>query len=248
MEFLNKVFEQRDKPISDSSKKLYTRNLMKLNNDQAITNFNFLKEPKEILNMIKDYKPTTQRSYIIAICTVLKNSKHQNLYDMYFEILSNFNNQLKVRTDKTDKQMENWMTNDNINDISKDLKSKVVKRVRNKEDYNNLLNYVVLSLYTLHPPRRNVDYSLMKISNNMNDDKYNYLDMKKGQFVFNNYKTQGKYNQVVVQIEENLMNVIMLYLNNHPEKSKLKNKNYDVHFLKTFYNEPIEKVKKSHEY
>jgi len=35
MEFLNKVFEQRDKPISDSSKKLYTRNLMKLNNDQA---------------------------------------------------------------------------------------------------------------------------------------------------------------------------------------------------------------------
>jgi len=241
MEFLNKVFEQRDKMISDSSKKLYTRNLMKLNNDMPITNFNFLKEPKQILNMIKDYKPTTQRSYIIAICTVLKNSKHQNLYDMYFEILSNFNNQLKVRTDKTDKQMENWMTNDNINDISKDLKSKVVKKVRNKEDYNNLLNYVVLSLYTLHPPRRNVDYSLMKISNNMNDDKYNYLDMKKGEFVFNNYKTQGKYNQVVVPIEEDLMKVIELYLNNHPEKSKLKNKNYDVHFLKSFYNEPIEK-------
>jgi gluconate kinase len=86
MEFLNKVFEQRDKPISDSSKKLYTRNLMKLNNDMPITNFNFLKEPKQILNMIKDYKPTTQRSYIIALCTVLKNSKHQNLYDMYFEI------------------------------------------------------------------------------------------------------------------------------------------------------------------
>jgi len=46
---------------------------------------------------------------------------------MYFEILSKFNNDLKVRTDKTDKQMENWMTNENINEISKDLKSKVVK-------------------------------------------------------------------------------------------------------------------------
>ena len=75
----------------------------------------------------------------------------------------------------------------------------------------------------------------------MNDDKYNYLDLKKGQFVFNNYKTQGKYNQVVVPIEEDLLKVIELYLNNHPEKSKLKNKNYDVHFLKPFYNEPIEK-------
>ena len=98
---------------------------------------------------------------------------------MYFEILSNFNNQLNVRTNKTDKQMNNWLSNDNINEISKDLKSKKIKRVRNKEDYNNLLDYVVLSLYTLHPPRKNVDYSLMKISNNMNDDKYSYLDMKK---------------------------------------------------------------------
>ena len=37
------------------------------------------------------------------------------------------------------------------------------------------------------------------------------------------------------------MKVIKLYLSNHPEKAKLKNKKYDVHFLKTFYNEPIEK-------
>jgi len=239
MEFLNNVFEQRDKPISDSSKKLYTRNLMKLNNDQPITNFNFLKDPKSILNMIKEYKPTTQRSYIIAICTVLKNSKHQELYNKYFEILSNFNNQLKVRTDKSEKQEKNWLSNDNIDKISNELKSKVVKKVRNKEDYNILLNYMVLSLYTLHPPRRNIDYSLMKISNNMSDDMYNYLDMDKEQFIFNNYKTQGKYNSVIVPIENELMKVISLYLNNHPEKSKLKNKNYNVHFLKSFYNEDI---------
>jgi len=55
------------------------------------------------------------------------------------------------------------------------------------------------------------------------------------------HKVKGKYNTVVVPIEEDLMMVIELYFNNHPEKSKLKNKNYDVHFLKNFYNEPIEK-------
>jgi len=43
----------------------------------------------------------------------------------------------------------------------------------------NLLNYMVLSLYNMHAPRRNIDYSLMKISNNMSDDKFNYLDMDK---------------------------------------------------------------------
>ena len=35
------------------------------------------------------------------------------------------------------------------------------------------------------------------------------------------------------------MHVISLYLSNHPEKSKLKNKTYNIHFLKTFYNEDI---------
>ena len=103
----------------------------------------------------------------------------------------------------------------------------------------NLLNYLVLSLYTLHAPRRNNDYSLMKISNNMSDDKFNYLDMDKKQFIFNNYKTQGKYNSVILPIEDELMQVISLYISNHPEKSKLKNKTYNIQFLKTFYNEDI---------
>ena len=40
---------------------------------------------------------------------------------------------------------------------------------------------MVLSLYTLHAPRRNIDYSLMKISNNMSDDTFNYLDIDKKQ-------------------------------------------------------------------
>ena len=50
-----------------------------------------------------------------------------------------------LKIDKTDKQEKNWLSNDNINEISKNLKLRVVKRVRNKEDYNNVLNYVVLS-------------------------------------------------------------------------------------------------------
>ena len=103
----------------------------------------------------------------------------------------------------------------------------------------NLLNYMVLSLYTLHAPRRNIDYSLMKLSNDMKDDKFNYLDIDKQHFIFNNYKTNGKYNSVVVNNEDELMQVISLYLSNHPEKSKLKNMTYNIHFLKTFYNEDI---------
>ena len=44
---------------------------------------------------------------------------------------------------------------------------------------------------------------------------------------------------MILPIEDELMKVISLYLSNHPEKSKLKNKTYNIHFLKTFYNEDI---------
>ena len=154
--------------------------------------------------MIKDYKPTTQRSYIIAICTVLKNSKQQNFYDMYFEILSNFNNQLKVRTDKSDSQKENWLSNDSIDKISDDLKSKVIKKVRNKQDYMNLLNYMILSLYTMHAPRRNIDYSLMKLSNDMSDDKFNYLDIDKQQFFLITTRQTGHIIRLLLKLKMNL--------------------------------------------
>ena len=73
----------------------------------------------------------------------------------------------------------------------------------------------------------------------MSDDKFNYLDMDKKEFIFNNYKTQGIYNSVILPIENELMKVISLYLSNHPENPKLKNKTYNIHFLKTFYNEDI---------
>ena len=45
----------------------------------------------------------------------------------------------------------------------------------------------------------------------------------KKEFIFNNYKTNGTYNSVVIKIEDELMKVILLYLANHPEKSKLEN-------------------------
>jgi hypothetical protein len=47
------------------------------------------------------------------------------------------------------------------------------------------------------------------------------------------------YISVVIKLEDELMKVILLYLSNHPEKSKVKNKTYNIHFLKTFYNADI---------
>ena len=47
---------------------------MKLNDNKPIKNFNFLRNKEEgIIDKIKILKPTTQRSYIISICSILRD-------------------------------------------------------------------------------------------------------------------------------------------------------------------------------
>ena len=236
--FLQSIFEKRDKPIGESSQKLYARNLFKLNDSKEVTDLNFLKDMKHVLGIIQDYKPTTQRSFIISACVVLKNS-NEKLYQQYYELLTTMNNGLKVRTEKTETQEDNWMSQSEIEDKLKSLE--VNKKITNKKEYAQMLHHLVLSLYVLQAPRRNIDYCLMKLSNDMTDTNFNYLDLKNRQFIFNNYKTDHKYNTIQIPIEPDLMGVIQSYLKHHPQKSKLKNKKHDVHFLVWIDGEPINK-------
>ena len=236
--FLQSIFEKRDKPIGESSQKLYTRNLFKLNDSKDVTDLTFLKDMKHVLGIIQDYKPTTQRSFIISACVVLKNS-NEKLYQQYYELLTTMNNNLKVRTEKTETQEDNWMSQAEIEEKLKSLE--VNKKITNKKEYTQMLQHLILSLYVLQAPRRNIDYCLMKLSNDMTDTNFNYLDLKNKRFIFNNYKTDHKYNTIEIPIEPDLMGVIQAYLKHHPQKSKLKNKKHDIHFLVWIDGEPINK-------
>ena len=240
MDFLDNLFNQRQ--ISDTSKALYIRNLTKLNNGEPVKDLKFLNKPEAILGLINHLKPTTQRSYIIAICSILKvDNKDESLYNKYFQLLQDMNSSLKVNTTKSESQKEAWVQPEKIEEIYKNIKNKIPKKINNKKDYDNLLNYVLLSLYYLQAPRRNNDYALMKIASDKSDKKFNYLDMKNKQFIFNNYKTQKTYSEMKVDISDELYKVLKLYLANHPNKSKLKNKNHDVNLLVDSSGEPYNK-------
>lgn len=228
-----------NRQLSENSKNLYKRNLLKLNDNKEIKNFNFFKNKDEVLTKIKDLKPTTQRSYIIAICSVLKdNPKMKKTYEEYFELLKNYNNDLRVNNEKSTTQEKNWITQEEVLNIHNNLKEDVEnalskKRKIDKQLFKKLLNYMILSLYTLIQPRRNKDYSLMRLSNNIEDTNFNYLVINKNnmKFILNNYKTDKKYHSIEIDIPENLKNVISLYLKHHPLKSELKNKEYNIPFL-----------------
>jgi hypothetical protein len=241
MNKINKIDEAlSNRQLSENSKNLYKRNLLKLNDNKEIKNFNFLKNKDEVLTKIKDLKPTTQRSYIISICSILRdNTKMKKTYDEYFELLKSYNDTLRVNNEKSTTQEKNWITQDEVLKVHKTLKEDIEnslskKRKIDKQLFKKLLNYMILSLYTLIQPRRNKDYSLMRISSNMDDTNFNYLVIDKTnnmKFILNNYKTEKKYHSVEIDIPDELKQVILLYLKYHPLKLELKNKEFNIPFL-----------------
>jgi hypothetical protein len=238
------------KLISPSSLNLYTKNLIRLNDGKEIKNLKFLKNTENILDKIKDYKPNTRRTYIISIVSLLKQEpKLKKLYDIYYKILLEYNTTLKNNNDKSETQNDNWISQEQVLEKQKELENIlpviINKKSITQDQYEKLFNLLILSLYTLNPPRRNLDYLKMNLvskyipdiaSNILPDikDNNNYLDLFNKNFIFKNYKTKKTYNEQVVPINDNLLNIIKVYLKFHPLKKEIKGKKFNVPFLVNF--------------
>lgn len=236
--FTLSLFEKlKSKNLSDSSIKLYIRNLEKINNNTPLLNLNFLNKIENVKSFIDKYSINTQRSFYISIVSCLGLFKQDSkallkMFSIYYEKMLEINKQIKsIDTNvKSETQNDNWVDFSVLEEKQKELK-KIVESYGdklNKEQYDTLLNYVILSLYVLESPRRNKDFQLMKIVKNYNDklDKeFNYLDLTKKEFIFNNYKTSKKLGQVLMPINDALFEVLETYFKYHPFFKKLNSKN-----------------------
>lgn len=259
----NLITNLNNKKLSPSSIQLYIRNLKKLNNNEDIKNFNFLKKPEDIIDKIKDLKDNTKRQYLISIVSSLnsfttdiqgvKHNKYKLLTNKYYKYMIDIDKKIKETPtiEMTEVQKNNWLTWDQVIEIYDKIKSeiKLNKKKITETMFNKLLKYVILSLYVLIPPRRNLDWQKMLIITTSNKDsiedkKYNYLDIPNKQFIFNVYKTSSKYGETKIPIPEKLMEILELYINNHPlyDKKNKKQGNNNIPLLVYYNGKPFEKV------
>lgn len=238
-----------NKNISSSSIRMYIRNLEKLNDDQPLKNIKFLDDVDYITKQLEGYKKNTIKNYIISICSTLNVTDNKNkTYDKYYKILCDLNKEIKQNDKegvKNETQAKNWMTWEEVKQIHDNLKDDVAKFKNLKElnihKYNKLLSYLILSLYVALPPKRNQDWTLMKISNsNNNDANYNYLNLKNNEFIFNKYKTYKKNGELIEKIPEDLLQVIKVYLKYHPLYKN--NKKSNPYFLVYYDGSPLSSV------
>lgn len=214
--------------ITESTFNLYKKNLEKLNDGNEVKNINFLKSKATILEKIEKYSPNTKRNFIISIVSVLKLlPKNQKLYDEYYELLKQMNDESRENPDKSEKQKKNWMSQDEVMEVYRKLEEEVspslAKKKVSEKEYESILNYIILSLYVLQQPRRNADYQKMMVVKKWDDkmsQEHNYLDLGKNQFIFCNYKTQGSYGIKSEEIPEKMREIINTYLKLHPLKKE----------------------------
>ena len=221
-----------EKKIRESSKNIYIKNILRLNNGDEVKNLDFLKNTDTIINKLKSYKPNSKRTYLISIVSTLKDQKgFEDCFKYYYNEMMQLNKNLKINNTKSESQTKNWITQTEVqetfNKLLEEAKPLFNLKKLNEEEYKKILNMIILGLYVLQPVRRNKYYQLMKVVPNMkavskqpNYKDFNYLDLSTNKFLFFNFKTSGTYNLQEVDINNELLNLIKIYLKFYPTKKK----------------------------
>lgn len=239
--------------VAESTANAYIKSLYALNGKKPFKNLTFLKDTEAIDKLIGEYAETTQRALLATLVSVLKTFKdkagYKKAYNHYYDTMMERNQVARENetNEKTEKQKDNWLSWEDIEkrkaEIYEEIGKFAGKKAIDATQYDKLLQFIVLAIYTDVQPRRNQDYLDMYIIKKWNDkmstDK-NYLDLASKKFIYNKYKTFRKYGQQTIDIPDTLWSALTLYLKYHPLwQGVVKRKNEPIKFLVDATGNPL---------
>ena len=242
---------REEKKVAESTANAYIRAMYILNGKESFKNLTFLKNTAAIEDLVKKYADSTLKTIYASIVSVLSLFKdkptYKKVYQHYHDLMMGKCEEAKQNesSEKTQKQKDNWITWDEVCEKVSELREKVAEFKSNKnitpQQYESLLHYLIVSLYTETQPRRNQDYLDMFVAKKQpTETEHNYVVLTKTKptsFIFNKFKTSKKYGQQTLDVPEALSNVISEYLKFHPLK-----KNATFKFLVSSDGTPITAV------
>jgi hypothetical protein len=217
----------KQKPYKASSVKPVFSYLTKLNGNVKPSSLDFLLDRPIVLPFLQTYAVGTQRSIVFAIRNIAKDFNRQDILDVWNDNITETEagKGLPEPQTKSEKQQIAYakLETDKGGDAWEVILKKVEEQTKKKEESGKVdeLVYVVPNLYTMFPPRRNIDYTEMKITTNYDPSfskKFNYLvigveDGKTAmRYVFNRYKTDGVYHQKIFDVPDDLVEVLKKWI------------------------------------
>ena len=244
-DFIELINKNRELPIGKSTKIIYRNSIFRIYNNffkdilkKEISNefqpeifINF--QPKILLYIKNNDKFSLEikRGFISTIIFIINGlSRKEIIYTTYLNELNKYKKEIfdvKKTQKKTVSESNNWVEQSEVIDAYnkyKNLYSNLLdKKILNENEYNNLQNYIIISLFRLNSPRRLNDYITMKYFN-FDKEKDNYVDLKRKQFVFNDYKTNKFFKQNKVEINDELLDILTKFIKIKKSKKNKFNK------------------------
>lgn len=169
--------------------------------------------PKKVVETLKSLPANIRKTYYAAL-VVYCGDKDKTALKMYSsemrdDITAYTKEQATNR--KSEQQKANWLTWAEVLQVVETLRRKVIplwkEESLTKAEYNLLQSYILISCYTMIPPRRASDYINLKYRNDSELD--NFYNAKKGQLLFRIYKTAkvyGTQEETVPKVLKTLLN------------------------------------------
>ena len=207
-ELVKEIKDKRPK-LSENSIKTYISSLIsinkKLDGDKNIDWFD--KNSKEIIEYLNKGNSKTSKTILSAIYILTSN---KDIHEQMIKLSTEVNDEYKTNK-KTDKQTDNWLSSNEIKEIYDTYYNKTInilkQKIINKKDTEIIIEYILLGFLSGHltPPRRSLDYALMKIRN-FDEETDNYY--KKGICYFNTYKTKDVYGKQSLIVPKELNDIL----------------------------------------
>lgn len=219
----------KEREIADVTASQYIRSLYSLNNSNSFNNLAWLKNKESIGNRLAEFADSTQKTLLSVIVSTLSLVKEKQTYK---RIYTHYYNEMMEKakengerdtSKKSEREEANWISWEVVK-AHEDRLAKDVAGFKGKEltlnEWDTILSYVVLSLYTQFEPRRNQDYQLMyvvKTPKQATDESKNYLTLAEPrQFIFHKYKTAKTHGTQTFDVPSGLSKVLDAYLAWHP--------------------------------
>lgn len=184
-------------------------------NDKTIDIMKFQDTKKFLDYLMANSIPSVRKTYLSTLVVLTENDGYRT--QMMEDVVTS--QEEKATNEMNEKQKENHITNTEVNALIHSLKNEVKLIYKNKsftpENLITIQNYILICLFSgkYIPPRRSMDYFMMKIRNVGNDD--NWVD--DNELVFNSYKTVSTYGTQRVKIPNILLKIIQKYIKVIPE-------------------------------
>jgi len=198
----NKIKENRP-AISNASVLTYSSLLksmyMTQNDSVDDMTIEWFRNPKHIVKALEGKAPHSRKTSIASLIVLLGKSE-----DISSEIVAMMNKDAKTIKDNykeqkmSDKQKENWMSFDEVKAIESRLLDMIKPILAQKytvtsDQMNMIVDWLLVALTSgiYFPPRRS-EWQYVKLKD-IDRETDNYIDLKKGVFVLNQYKTAKLY-------------------------------------------------------